>query len=96
MQIAILYFGLYYLAGKNDNLYDMAGLMWFVFVMILFVSIFFLAIFITFMRLEMLKSTVTNQSLLFKILSCGRISDKKAFMDQHGINALGHDEVRLS
>ena len=73
VQLAILYFGLYYLAGKNDNLYDMVGFMWFVFVMILFVSIFFLAIFITFMRLEMLKYTVTSHRLLFKILSCGRI-----------------------
>ena len=87
-QIVIIYFGLFYLSGKNDEIGDIAGFMWIVFFVLLCASIFFLANFLTFIRLEMLKSTVKNRSFLFKILSCGRIKNKQEFIDEHHVNDL--------
>ena len=84
----IIYFGLFYLSGKNDEIEDIAGFMWIVFSVLLIASLFFLAFFLTYIRLEMLKSTVKNRSFLFKILSCGSIKNKQEFIEKHHVNDL--------
>ena len=86
VQISVLYFGLFYLSGKNDNISDQDGFMWFVFFILLTFSILFVAIFMTYIRLEVLKNNISKQNWLFKLMSCWRIKDSQAFMDKHGLN----------
>ena len=58
VQIMIIYFGLYYQAGKNDEFVSGDFVMWLIFGLIIIVSIQFIAVFAVRMRVEMLKATV--------------------------------------
>ena len=96
VQIAIIYFGLYYQAGKNDQFVNSDGMMYTFFLIIVICSAQFIALFFFRMRLEMLKATVEKHSLCFRILSCGRIKDKEAFKKDHRVNQLENDEILQS
>lgn len=97
VQIAIIYFGLYYQAGKNDDFVKSDGTMYGIFILILVASVQFITIFILRIRIEILKRTVEKSSLwnriIFRIFSCGRIKDKEAFMKEHKIGVLLADEM---
>ena len=80
VMIFIIYFGLYYQAGKKDPFVQGDGTMWCIFFLILVVSIFFMTLFIVRMRMEILKSTVSKFPCCFKMFSCGQFKDKKRFM----------------
>lgn len=83
VQIIIIYFGLYYLAGKEDEIVKSEGMMYCIFTLVITMSILFIAIFIIRMRMEMLKATVKNHSICFAMLSCCTIKNKKAFIKEH-------------
>lgn len=70
--------------------------MWVVFLLLLTGSILFLSLVFVYLRLELLKQTVKNRPCLFKLLSCGRIKDREAFMNFHKVNVLRPNEVPLS
>ena len=42
-----------------------------------------------------MKSNVLKQNLLYRIVSCGRIKDREAFMDEHGIGKAVNDEINI-
>ena len=96
VMIFIIYFGLYYQAGKKDPFVQGDGTMWCIFFVILLISIFFMSLFIVRMRMEILKATVAKYPCFFKIFSCGRIKDRKYFMQEHKIGVLLADEVMLN
>ena len=89
VQIGIIYLGLFYQSGKNDDIAEIEGFKWMVFTLIMVSSIYFAAIFAANMRLEMLKATVrTDNSFWFKLFSCGRIKDKQQFIEDNKVNIL--------
>lgn len=88
VQIAILYFGLYYQAGKKDDFVKGDGIMWCFFSLILIICIYFVVLFILNIRFEMMKATVKNNSICFRIFSCGRIKDKKVFIKENKVGEL--------
>ena len=61
-------------------------MMYSIMVLLLIASVQFIALFIFRMRLEMLKATVTNHSLCFRLLSCGRVKDKQFFKKEHKVD----------
>ena len=83
VQIIIIYFGLYYLAGKEDEIVKSEGMMYMIFTLVILMSVLFIAVFIIRMRLEILKATVKNHSICFAIISCCSIKNKKAFVKLH-------------
>ena len=92
----VIYCGLFYQAGKSDNIGDIDAIKWLVFFLIFTCSMYFAALFATYVRLEMLKATVLrSNSCWFKVLSCGRIKDKEKFMNENNVNILGPNEVPL-
>ena len=94
--IFIIYFGLYYQAGKKDPFVQGDGTMWCIFFVILLISVFFMTLFIVRMRMEILKATVAKYPCFFKMFACGRIKDRKGFMAEHKIGVLLPDEVMLN
>ena len=96
VQICIIYCGLYYQAGKNDDFIQTDGVMYSILLLVLIASILFVATFIFRMRLEMMKSTVKKSNFCFKILSCGRIKDKQAFIEDNKLNVLAQGEMTMT
>ena len=95
MQIGIIYFGLYYQAGKEDSFVQSAGMMYSVFTLITVVSIQFIAFFVIRMRMEWMKKTAVRYPFLFKIVSCCRVKNREAFIAEHRIGQLLGDEMTL-
>ena len=70
--------------------------MYSILLLVLIASILFVATFIFRMRLEMMKSTVKKSNFCFKILSCGRIKDKQAFIEDNKLNVLAQGEMTMT
>lgn len=85
VHIAIIYFGLYYQAGKKDAFVLSSGTTYTMFILVCIVSLLFIGIFIVRMRLEIMKATVMRHSFCFRIFSCGRVRDKEEFKKEHKI-----------
>lgn len=83
VQICIIYFGLFYQAGKNDSFVTTDSVKYGILVLLLVASGQFLFMFFFRMRLEWQKSAVDKSACCFWLLSCGRIKDKEAFKKQH-------------
>jgi len=96
VQICIIYFGLFYQAGRNDSFVHGDGMKYSLGLLIAIVSAQFVTLFVLRMRLEMMKATVEKHSCCFRILSCGRVRDKKAFMKEHKVNEINPHELTLS
>ena len=96
VMVFIIYFGLYYQAGKKDPFVQGDGTMWCIFFLILLISLFFMTLFFVRMRMEILKATVSKYPCFFKMFACGRIKDRKGFMKEHNIGVLLPDEVMLN
>ena len=79
VQISIIYFGLFYQAGKNDDFVTTDSVKYGILILIIVASAQFIIMFFFRMRTEWLKATVDQRPCCFAILSCGRIKDKKAF-----------------
>ena len=62
--------------------------MWSVFAFLIIASANFITLFIFRMRMEMMKATVKKHWLCFKCLSCCRVKDRNAFMNEHQVDAL--------
>ena len=86
VQITIIYFGLYYQAGKKDPFVLSKGTMYCILLMIIIASINFVGLFFIRMRMELMKTTVKRSNCLFKLFSCGRKIDKNAFIQEHKID----------
>ena len=85
VQITIIYFGLYYQAGRKDPFVVSKGTMWCILFLIIIASVNFIGLFMFRMRVELMKATVQRSNCLFKLFSCGRIKDKEAFIQEHKI-----------
>jgi len=96
VQIAIIYFGLFYQAGKNDPFVTTDQVKYSILFLISAASLQFLTLFMARMRIEMMKATVEKHSFCFWLLSCGRVRNKAAFKKLHNVNQLGNDEINLS
>ena len=88
VQIGIIYFGLYYQAGKNDPFVNSGGMMYAFFMIIIVCSAQFIALFFVRIRFELMKTTVEKHSFCFRILSCGRVKDKDAFKKDNSIGQI--------
>ena len=84
-QICIIYLGLFYQAGKNDSFLMNDSMVCSIMILLIIASVQFIALFVFRMRLEMLKATVSNHSLCFRLLSCGRVKDRQAFIEEHKV-----------
>ena len=83
--IGIIYFGLYYQAGKNDPFVMSGGMMYAFFLIIIVCSAQFIALFFVRIRFELMKSTVEKHPFFFSLFSCGKVKDKDAFKQENSI-----------
>ena len=86
VQISIIYLGLFYQAGKNDEFVTTDGIKYSVLLLIIIASLQFICLFMIRMRIEMLKATVVKHHFIFWLLSCGRIKNKEAFKKEHNVD----------
>ena len=95
-QIFIIYFGLYYQAGKNDHYVTTKGTMYTIFLLILIVSSYFVGLLVVYLRNEFLKGVATRSEKCFRLFSCCCIKSRQNFISIHKLGTANEDEVLQS
>ena len=98
-QLSIIYFGLYFQAGRYDAITKTVAFNAVVSFLVLTISSQFLVILTVRLRMQAMKALVTDHPRLFKIVSCGRVKNRFLFMKDNSINnplAANADAKKLS